>query len=91
MTTIRMPNAFEKILLVMGVAIILIGYALIYKVYKYSPTLTWESLAVVFLWLILIGVIILVAVAENTKEELKTVIENQRKELQMLREDMKRK
>lgn len=89
MATVRTPNIFEKVLLVLGVAIIFIGYALIYKVYKFESFLTWGAIHAVFLWLILIGVVILVAVAENMKEELRIVVENQSEELRLLRQEIK--
>ncbi len=91
MVTIRTPNIFEKVLLVLGVAIVLVGYALIYRMFKFESFLTWDAIHSVFLWLILIGVIILVAVAENMKEELRIVIENQNQEMRLLREEIKKK
>ena len=89
MVRVRTPTLFEKVLLVMGVAIVLIGYALIYRVYKFESLLSWGTIHAVFLWLILIGVIILIAVAENMKEELKIVVQNQNEELKLLRQDLR--
>lgn len=91
MTIIRTPNVFEKILLILGVVIVMVGYGLIYKVFSMTKTLTWDALTVIFLWLALIGIIILVAVTENTKEELKIIIENQAVETRLLREDLKKR
>ena len=91
MVAIRTPNIFEKILLVLGVAVILIGYSFIYRVFSFESFLSWDAVHAVFLWLILIGVIILVAVAENMKEELRIVIENQNQEMKLLREELKKK
>ncbi len=91
MPTIRTPNVFEKILLVIGILIVMIGYGLIYRVFSTTGVLTWEGLFAIFLWLVLICIIILVAVAENMKEELRTVIENQLTELRLLREEIKKK
>jgi len=91
MSTIRTPNVFEKILLVIGILIVMIGYGLIYRVFSTTGVLTWEGLFAIFLWLVLICIIILVAVAENMKEELRTVIENQLTELRLLREEIKKK
>jgi len=88
---VRTPNLFEKILLIMGVLIILVGYALIYRVFKVETMVSWAALQTLFTWLILICVVILVAVSENMKEELKIVIENQSQELRMLREDLRKK
>ncbi len=91
MPTIRTPNLFEKILLFLGIVIVLVGYGLIYKVFSITQAMTWEALTVVFLWLALIGIVILVAVSENMKEELRIVIENQLTELRLLREEIKKK
>jgi len=88
---VRTPNLFEKILLVMGVLIILVGYALIYQVFKVETMISWPALQTLFLWLILICVIILVSVSENMKEEIRTVIENQTQEIRLLREDLRKK
>jgi hypothetical protein len=91
MPTIRTPNIFEKILLIIGVLIVMIGYGLIYRVFSTTGALTWEGLFAIFLWLILICIIILVAVAENMKEELRIIIENQLTEMRLLREEVKKK
>jgi hypothetical protein len=91
MPTVRTPNVFEKILLIIGVLIVMIGYGLIYKVFSATQTLTWEGLFAIFLWLVLICIIILIAVAENMKEELRVIIENQLAELKLLREEVKKK
>jgi len=88
---VRTPNVFEKVLLVIGVLIILLGYAFIYRVLQTETFLSWQAVQTIFLWLILIGVIILVAVSENTKEELRTVIENQSQELRLLTEELKKR
>jgi hypothetical protein len=88
---VRTPNLFEKILLIIGVLIIFLGYSFIYKVFSYDSVLTWPAVQTIFLWLILICVVILVAVSENMKEELKIVSENQVEELKLIREDLKRR
>lgn len=88
---VRTPNLFEKIILILGVLIILLGYSFIYRVFQLDSYLSWPAVQTIFIWLILIGVIILVAVSENTKEELRIVIENQTQEMKLLREDLKRK
>jgi hypothetical protein len=88
---VRTPNFFEKILLIIGILIVMLGYAFIYRVFQFDSFLTWEAVQTIFLWLILIGVIILVAVSENMKEELRVVIENQTEETRLLREDLRKK
>lgn len=88
MVRVRNPNVFEKVLLVLGVAIVLIGYSFIYRMFKFESLLSWDAIHAIFLWLILIGVIIMVAVTENMKEELRIVIENQNEELKLLRKEV---
>jgi energy-coupling factor transporter transmembrane protein EcfT len=86
----RKINLFEKVLLIIGILIIIIGYLFVYG-FVAKEGLSWEALQTTFLWLLLIIMIILAAVSENMKEELKIVINNQVKEMRLLREDFQRK
>jgi|TARA_B100002003_G_C14063743_1_gene511983 hypothetical protein len=86
----RKINLFEKVLLCIGILVILMGYFFVYGMVA-KEGLSWSALQTTFLWLILIVMIILAAVNENMKEELKMVINNQVKEMQLLRDDLKRK
>ena len=86
----RKINLFERILLVIGILVIIIGYLFVYG-FVAKEGLSWAALQTTFLWLLLIVMIILAAVNENMKEELKMVVNNQIRELQLLREDLKRK
>jgi len=88
---VRTPNIFERILLIIGVLIILLGYSFIYRVFQFDSYLSWPAVQTIFLWLILICVIIMVAVSENMKEELRIVLENQTEELKLLREEIRKK
>ena len=87
----RKPNAFETILLVIGIALIIIGYIVIHRMAVVEGFLSWELLQTTFLWLLMILLVILAAVNENMKEELKIVIQNQVEEMRLLRNDLKRK
>ena len=91
MAAFRKPNLFEKVLLGIGVAMIVIGYTLIHKLALRDGFYSWNVVNALFLWLILIVLIILTAVNENTKEELKIVIKNQLDEMKLLRQDMRRR
>jgi len=84
----RKPNAFEAILLVIGVALILVGYMAIHKMVLVDSVLSWDLLQTTFLWLVMILLVIMVAVNENMKEELKLVIQNQLEEIKVLRQDL---
>ena len=86
----RKPTLFEKMLLVIGVVIVLLGYALIQKMASVDGTLlTWNLVFAIFLWLITVLVIILLSVGENVKEEMKIVIDNQTKETRLLRQELR--
>ena len=88
---IRRPNLFEKILLVTGVLVIMLGYVFVHKLALVEGLLSWQSLQTIFLWFILIVLVILAAVNENMKEELKTVIQNQIDEIKLLRREIQYK
>ena len=86
----RRPNTFEKILLVVGVAVLMVGYGLIHKQVLIDG-FTIEITIAIFLWLMLVVLMIIAAVNENIKEELKQMIELQLQETRLLREDIRRK
>ncbi len=87
----RRPNAFETILLIIGIALIVVGYIAIHRMVVFEGALSWDLLQTTFLWLLMILMVILAAVNENMKEELKIVILNQAEEIRLLREDFKKK
>ena len=86
----RNINLFEKLLLIMGVLVIVVGYFFVYGLVSIQGV-SFMALQTIFLWLLLVVAIIVAAVNENMKEELKVVILNQKEELKLLREDFKRK
>lgn len=88
---IRKPNIFEKLIFIIGILIIIMGYVFIHSLIVLEGSLTWDALQTIFLWLLIIGVIILASVNENMKEELKSIILNQHQELKILRQDLKYK
>lgn len=53
--------------------------------------LSWGLLQTTFLWLLMIFFVVLVAVNENMKEELKIIAYNQLVEARLLREEIRRK
>ena len=87
----RNPNMFEKFLLVLGILVIVAGYLLIHILALREGFFSSPVIQSLLLWVILITLIILTAVNENTKEELKIVISNQAQEIKLLRHDMRRK
>lgn len=91
MVKLRNPNVFEKILLVIGILVCIVGYGLVQKLAMADGVLTWNLLIATFLWLIIISLIILTAVNENIKEELREIIMLQLEEIRMLRKDLTKK
>jgi len=85
----RKINFFEKVLVIVGLLAILIGYLLIHNLVG-AEGISIGSLQVIFLWCILILLIVIAAINENMKEELKIVVENQSKEMRLLRDDLRR-
>ncbi len=86
----RKTSLFEKILIIICVLVIIIGYFFVYGMVA-KKGLSWDALQTTFLWLILIIMLILAIINENMKEELKIIISNQIKETKLLREDLARK
>ena len=88
---IRKPNTFEIILLLIGIAGILLGYFFLQNTVERYGIYSFESGVLIIMWFALIILIILTAVSENSKEELKVIIKQQHTELKLLRDDLKRK
>jgi hypothetical protein len=86
----RKLNFFEKTIFLMSILVIVIGYFFVYG-FVAREGISWEALQTTFIWLILIVMIMLAAVNENMKEELKLINLNQVREIKLLREDLKRK
>lgn len=87
----RKPNLFEHILLFIGIVAIGVGYFFVHNVMVKFGLFSYEATAVLLLWIIAIILIILTAVNENSKEELKIIIKQQHDEIKLLREDLRRK
>lgn len=85
----RNPNVFEKVLLVIGIAIVMIGYTFIHRMYTVTGSvITWDLIICMLLWLMSLVLIINLAVSENVKEELKIVAESQLQELKYIKEEL---
>jgi len=66
---VRKTSSFEKMLLIVGMLILVIGYLLISKTYAVQGNeLTWGFLQTIFLWLLMVIFIILLAIGEDIKE-----------------------
>lgn len=86
----RKPNFFEKVLLVVGATVLMVGYGLIHYQVTHEG-FSVDTIQAIFLWLILVILIIIAAVNENVKEELKQVIELHLQEIRILRHEMQKK
>jgi len=66
---VRKTSSFEKMLLIVGLLVLLLGYVMIGKTYAAEgPGLTWGFLQTIFLWLLIVVFIILLAIGEDIKE-----------------------
>ena len=69
MVKVRKTSSFEKMLLIVGLLILVIGYMLISKTYAIEGSrLSWGFLQTIFLWLLMVIFIILLAIGEDIKE-----------------------
>ena len=65
----RHTSIFEKMLLVVGILVLTVGYYFINKTFiAENYELTWGFLQTVFLWLLMVIFIILLAIGEDIKE-----------------------
>lgn len=87
----RKPNLFEQVLLFIGIVIIGVGYLFVHNLALSNGVFSFETSTALLLWFIAIILIILTAVNENSKEELKIIIKQQNDEMKLLRDDLRRK
>ncbi|MBL7055875.1 hypothetical protein ISS07_03115 [Candidatus Woesearchaeota archaeon] len=85
----RKTSAFEKLLLIVGALILIVGYIMINKVYiVQNGQLTWGFLQTTFLWLLMVIFIILIAIGEDIKE---SILTRQLAELKNIKELLSKK
>ena len=66
---LRKTSFFEKMLLIVGLFVLILGYFLISKTYAAEGNqLSWGFLQSIFLWLLMVIFIILLAIGEDIKE-----------------------
>ena len=69
MDKIRKTNFFEKMLLIVGMLVLVLGYILINKIYLIEGSrLSWGFLQTIFLWLLMVIFIIMLSIGEDIKE-----------------------
>jgi Ca2+/Na+ antiporter len=79
-------NFFEKMLFLAGIAVTMMGFFYINKLYTGEGHLSWALLQAAFLWMVLIFLIILTDSNESVKEELKEVINQHVNETRTIKE-----
>ena len=86
MGIVRKTSSFEKMLLIVGMLILVIGYLLISKTFVVEGSqLSWHFLQTIFLWLLMVIFIILLAIGEDIKEG---ILIAQLDEIRALKESM---
>ena len=82
----RHTSIFEKMLLVVGFLVLIMGYFFINKVFIAEDyKVSWGFLQTVFLWLLMVIFIILLAIGEDIKEG---ILLEQLDEIRALKEQM---
>jgi len=88
MVIARKTSSFEKMLLIVGILVLILGYFLINKVYTIEGNqLSWGFLQTTFLWLLMIIFIIMLAIGEDIKEG---ILLQQLKEIKALKESFEK-
>lgn len=65
----RRTSVFEKLLLIVGFLVLIIGYVFINRVFVAEGyQISWGFLQTVFLWLLMVIFIIILAIGEDIKE-----------------------
>lgn len=101
----RKINAFEKLLLPVGIGLTFFGFYLILQADEANTLLAWFRLTALFSWMLLLFIVIVTATTEDMKEELSLIqrehvteikimremVHDQLQEIKLLREDLKQK
>ena len=82
----RRTSVFEKLLLIVGFLVLIIGYFFINKVFIAEDyAVSWGFLQTVFLWLLMVIFIIVLAIGEDIKEG---ILLRQLDEIRELKEEL---
>ena len=82
----RHTSIFEKLLLIVGLLILIMGYFFINRVFiEEGYKVSWGFLQTVFLWLLMVIFIIMLAIGEDIKEG---ILLQQLDEIKSLKEEM---
>ncbi|MFH0867771.1 MAG: hypothetical protein V1831_00495 [Candidatus Woesearchaeota archaeon] len=84
MVKVRKTSSFEKMLLIVGLLVLVMGYMLINKTYvAEGSVMSWGFLQTIFLWMLMVIFIILLAIGEDIKEG---ILLDQLEEIKSLKE-----
>src|SRR3989344_8773192 len=84
----KQSTLFEKLLLLIGMLIVIVGFWLINKAFVNEPVINWASISALFLWFLLIFLVILTDSSESIKEELAPIIKEHINETKLLKEEV---
>lgn len=83
---IRRSNFFEKLIFIVGLAVVVVGIVLIHKASIYRGGIFEPDVIIAIItWLILIFVLIISALSESAREDLATIVAENSQELKLLR------
>lgn len=85
----RKSNLFERVLLVVGLSVMGLGFHFINSVYQRNNPELWGMVTSVFLWLLLIIMVVLLATEEDVKEELGMIMRLHIEETKLLKEEVR--
>ncbi len=80
---------FERLLLVIGIAIGIFGFSIIKRIYEIDPVISWSFVMSIFLWFILFFFVILTDSGESMKEELSEILKKHIEETRLMRNEVK--
>jgi|TARA_Y100000310_G_scaffold337371_1_gene424281 hypothetical protein len=84
----RKSTFFEKLLLVVGLSVGILGFWLINSVYLEEPGISWQFIMSIFLWMLLIFIVILTDSNESIKEELSAIIKEHMEETKLMKQEI---
>ncbi|MFH1400987.1 MAG: hypothetical protein ABIH41_05705 [Nanoarchaeota archaeon] len=85
----RKSNFFERILLIVGLGVILLGFHFINSIYTSNNVELWGLVHAVFLWLLLIIMVVMLATEEDVKEELAMIMRSHMEETRLMKEEVR--
>ncbi|MFH1591725.1 MAG: hypothetical protein ABIC95_07430 [archaeon] len=82
----RKINFFEKVLLIVGLGVTIVGFFLIRAAYMSEKGLTWLMLLTIFSWLTVLILFVVSSLNADVKEELVRILNEHVEETRLLKE-----